>query len=888
MRYLTFDGQEHESYDVAFLVPRLNEEEMRKHYLDPAKLDPSMVIAFDLLQTKKKTPVSDQKGYLAELMPILKELNVKHIVVCDADYFKTIVKETKAESWLGYVKQAASDVNQKLEYTPNAFYCPNFAGVFYDPPKWTAKIGQALEALTTFIADGYEAPGEGIIKFAAYPKTVTEIQTWLQRLLDMDVDLTCDIEGFSLKHYDAGIGTIAFAWNQHEGIAFPVDYWDLQTKTPEGDYGWQTKNDAIRELLAEFFRLFKRKIIFHNISYDAMVLIYQLYMDNILDTAGLLDGMDHMLKNWDDTKLITYLATNSCAGNKLGLKDQAQEYAGNYAVEEIKDIRRIPLDDLLQYNLVDCLSTWYVHTKHYDTMVADEQLEIYETLFKPAILDVIQMQLTGLPINRDEVAKARVQLQADQDDAVARMVALPLVQEFEAYRLRMFTQKKNAEWKTKRMTEDEIFQAAFKSETWKKEISFNPNSGNQLQVLLFELLKLPVLDLTDTKQPATGKDTLKKLKNHTTDEDVLTFLDALIDYTDVTIILSIFIPAFESAIQGPDGWHYLFGNFNLGGTKSGRLSSNDPNLQNIPATGTKYAKTIKNCVQAPPGWLLVGLDFASLEDRISALTTKDPNKLKVYTDGYDGHCLRAYAYFGEQMPDIDPNSVESINSIEKKYKPLRQESKAPTFALTYQGTFKTLMVNCGFPESKAKMIEERYHIMYVVSDQWVQSKLQEATRTGYVTAAFGLRLRTPLLKQVILGTRKTPYEAEAEGRTAGNALGQSWCLLNSRAGVEFNGKVRKSHHRLNIRPCAQIHDAQYHMIINDLDTFMFYNEHIVEAANWQNHPEIWHDEVKLGGDAFICFPNWSHELPIKNGATEPEIRQSISEHVEKLKEKGVL
>lgn len=888
MKYLTFDGQEHESYDVAFLVPRLHEDEMRKHYLDPAGLDLSSVIAFDLLQTKKKTPVSDQKGYLAELMPILKELKVKHIVVCDADYFKTIVKESKAESWLGYVKQATSDVNQKLQYQPDAFYCPNFAGVFYDPPKWTAKIGQALEALTSHIADSYAAPGEGIIKFAAYPKTVPEIKAWLQRLLDMDVDLTCDIEGFSLKHYDAGIGTIAFAWNQHEGIAFPVDYWDLQTKTPEGNYGWQRKNDAIRELLAEFFRLFKRKIIFHHISYDAMVLIYQLYMKDILDTAGLLDGMDHMLKNWDDTKLITYLATNSCAGNKLGLKDQAQEYAGNYAVEEIKDIRRIPLDELLQYNLVDCLSTWYVHNKHYDTMVADEQLEIYETLFKPAILDVIQMQLTGLPINRDEVAKARVQLQADQDDAVARMVALPLVQEFEAYRLKMFTQKKNAEWKTKRMTEDEIFQASFKSETWKKEISFNPNSGNQLQVLLFELLKLPVLDLTDTKQPSTGKDTLKKLKNHTTNEDVLAFLDALIDYTDVTIILSIFIPAFEGAIQGPDGWYYLFGNFNLGGTKSGRLSSNDPNLQNIPATGTKYAKTIKNCVQAPPGWLLVGLDFASLEDRISALTTKDPNKLKVYTDGYDGHCLRAYAYFGEQMPDIDPNSVESINSIEKKYKPLRQESKAPTFALTYQGTFKTLMVNCGFSEKKAKMIEERYHIMYVVSDQWVQSKLQEATRTGYVTAAFGLRLRTPLLKQVILGTRKTPYEAEAEGRTAGNALGQSWCLLNSRAGVEFNGKVRKSKYRLTIRPCAQIHDAQYHMIQDDLDTFMFYNEHIVKAANWQNHPDIWHDEVKLGGDAFICFPNWSHELGIKNGATEPEIREAISEHVEKLKEKGVL
>ena len=117
-------------------------------------------------------------------------------------------------------------------------------------------------------------------------------------------------------------------------------------------------------------------------------------------------------------------------------------------------------------------------------------------------------------------------------------------------------------------------------------------------------------------------------------------------------ILTTVIPALEGAQQGLDGWYYLFGNFNLGGTLSGRLSSSDPNLQNLPATGTRYAKLIKSCFAAPPGWFFCGIDFNSLEDRISALTTKDPNKLKVYTDGYDGHCLRAYAYFGDQMPEI--------------------------------------------------------------------------------------------------------------------------------------------------------------------------------------------------------------------------------------------
>ena len=83
--------------------------------------------------------------------------------------------------------------------------------------------------------------------------------------------------------------------------------------------------------------------------------------------------------------------------------------------------------------------------------------------------------------------------------------------------------------------------------------------------------------------------------------------------------------------------------------------------QNIPSNST-YAKLIKSCVQAPDGWLFVGLDFASLEDRISALTTKDENKLKVYLQNYDGHCLRACAYFEETMPDI----VEKREEIAKE------------------------------------------------------------------------------------------------------------------------------------------------------------------------------------------------------------------------------
>lgn len=225
-----------------------------------------------------------------------------------------------------------------------------------------------------------------------------------------------------------------------------------------------------------------------------------------------------------------------------------------------------------------------------------------------------------------------------------------------------------------------------------------------------------------------------------------------------------------------------------------------------------------------------------------------------------------------KIEEYDPNAfdVMEINSIQSKYKPLRQDSKIPTFALTYDGTWVTLAAS-GLPKDKAKLIEAKYHELYQVSDQWVAAKLDQASKTGYVTVAFGLRVRTPLLKQVIRRTSKTPYEAEAEGRSAGNALGQSWCLLNSRAGTEFNARVRESNYRLDIRPCAQIHDAQYFIIRDDIGAILFTNEHLVKAVQWQEHPDIAHDEVKLGGELSIFHPNWSKEYTIPNGATEEQI-----------------
>jgi len=365
-----------------------------------------------------------------------------------------------------------------------------------------------------------------------------------------------------------------------------------------------------------------------------------------------------------------------------------------------------------------------------------------------------------------------------------------------------------------------------------------------------------------------------KIKNRNDAIKVARVLKYLIEINEVSKLLTAFIPAFQFKTVTKLGKWFLHGNFHLGGTKSGRLSSSKINLQQLPSTGSKFAKVIKGCFQAPDGWVIVGADFSSLEDRISALTTKDPNKLKVYTDGYDGHCMRAFAYFSKQMPDI-VNTVESINSIETMYEVLRQRSKGPTFALTYQGTSHTLVNTLGFPLAEAVEIEANYHELYKVSDAWVQDKLIQASKDGYVTGAFGLRLRTPLLAKTILNTRHTPFEAQSEGRTAGNALGQSYGLLNNRAANEFMDKVHASKYRYDILPIAHIHDAQYYMVKANPSLIHWLNINLVDSMSWQDLPELEHEYVKLGASLEIYYPSMGNKITIPNNATEAEIMHAV-------------
>ena len=860
---------EKSSYKIAVLIKdtSFRKGEMDNYYVSPLELlglDRTNVLAVSLPYVNNKASANLCKSFLETLLPKLVTVGTEYIYCADSTYFKALTGVAKSESSLGYVVPCKFVGYEHLKVV----YGLNFTSLQYNPAQ-QPKLDLSLKTLSDEWNGGATVIGLDIIDSAEYPYEPHDIKAALDKL-HIYSHLTVDIEAFSLVLQEAYLGSIAFAWDNGNGIAFHIDYTPIENEL--GYFGMRVPNQTTRQILKQFLIDYKGTLIAHNCTYDFKVLVFELFMKDPLDTKGLLEGLDILTNKFHDTKVIAYLATNSTAGNKLSLKDLAHEFAGNYAQSEIKDIRRIEGNDLLKYNLTDCLATWYVFHKMYPIMVKDNQEELYKTLMIDSLKLIIQLELTGMPMYMPRIKAAKKALIKVANQHIATLNGSAFVR-MTTHLLKVSAMEAaNERLKKLRKTVNDF-----------PKVVFNPNSGDQVARLLHEVMGLPIIDVTPTKSPATGMDTLEKLLNHTTDPKKLSVINALLGLGSVVKILSAFIPAFERAFYKSDGCWYLHGNFNLNGAVSGRLSSSKVNLQQIPSNSI-YAEIIKACFVAPKGWLMTAADFASLEDRISALLTKDTNKLRVYVDGYDGHALRAWSYFPEEYVGV-PFTVEAINATVKTHSTWRQLSKAPTFALTYLGTYRTLMNNCGFSEQMARSIETNYHKLYKESDEYVAQRINQACKDGYVEVAFGLRIRTPLLAQSILGSKRTMHEAEAEGRTVGNALGQSYNLLNNRAAVAFMKLVWASKYRYDIKPISLIHDAIYLLIRDNVEVVKWVNDNLIECMEWNELPEIQHETVKLGAELDIFYSGWHQKVTIPNGATEAEIIAACKSCATKYKEK---
>ncbi len=575
MQYISFN--ESSSYEIAVLIKSkaFNKNALEKWYVN--NISTEKVIGIDLLYENNKAPAKLIAPYLDEVLFELKQLNIKNVICADGNYFKKLVGARKLDNLYGYSKPCVIKGYEDI----NVFLVPNYESAVYDHAN-EFKINLGIEALNSHLKGEYKEIGNDVIKYSAYvPCNVEAVRKALFKLLDKP-SITCDTETFSLVHNRAGIGTIGFAWSESEGIC--IDVVHSHRVTGKGS-DWEIAGVMIA--LREFFETYRGNIKYHNATYDIKVLIRWLWMTHLRDTGNLIKGLTVMTRDFDCTRAISYLATNNAQENKLSLKEQAHEFLGKYAVD-VTDITKVITGVLQEYNLKDCLATHYVYNKNYPLMVEDDQLDFYVNMAKPILRKIIQMELTGMPLNIDRVLYVRNKLRRIVSRYTSNLLSNPLVVEYsKKVRVRL-ADKYNAEHKTKRKLPNEM------------SYTFNPNSDKQVGDLIHNVIGLPVVSTTKTGQPQTGNKILKGHLKRTDDKQVKNILKCIIKITEGIKILSTFIDKFVDSERDDDGWYWLFGSFNFGGTKSGRLSSSDPNLQNLPS-GSTYGKLVKSCFQAPKG-----------------------------------------------------------------------------------------------------------------------------------------------------------------------------------------------------------------------------------------------------------------------------------------------
>jgi len=317
MQHILF-GSDSSLVSIAILIKTtaFAKSTIQRAYVTPSTIPSEKFIAFDLAYTlNNKCPAKLAKEHLEDLLPEISILNVTTLLVCDPIYFKILTKLKKVNDCYGHIYECAIKDYEYLDI----ILAPNYQSVLYNPAI-QSKIDTANETLIDHVGNTYVVPGTNVIHSAYYPETISAIKAALHDLQQYPA-LTCDIEATSLKFYKAKIETIAFAWDKHNFIAFCVGR-DNTTNT----------QIQIQTMLRKFFTLYKGTTIWHNANYDHKVLIYNLWMQHLADYKNMIKGIKIMTKNFEDTKLIAYLATNNAIQNKLSLKELSSPFMGNYGV----------------------------------------------------------------------------------------------------------------------------------------------------------------------------------------------------------------------------------------------------------------------------------------------------------------------------------------------------------------------------------------------------------------------------------------------------------------------------------------------------------------------------------------------------------------------------
>jgi len=305
---------------------------------------------------------------------------------------------------------------------------------------------------------------------------------------------------------------------------------------------------------------------------------------------------------------------------------------------------------------------------------------------------------------------------------------------------------------------------------------FNIGSPKQLAEILFVEHDLPVLKKTKTG-PSTSHDVLEKLA-------LFHELPAkIIEHRHLSKLKSTYLDALPETVHPETG--RVHSSFNQVVAATGRLSSNEPNLQNIPIRTAEGRRVRRAFIAGEPGWKLVSADYSQVELRLLAHFSRDDELLGAFRNDADIHTAVAAEVFG-----VDPGDVDAEQ---------RRIAKAVNFGVLYGQSAFGLSEQLKIPQGEAAAFIENYFAQYPGVDRYLTELLEEVDRTGYATTILGRR-------RAITGIRHTTgRQRNLPERTAINTVIQgSAADLIKKAMINLHTRLCKENHPARL--LLQIHD----------------------------------------------------------------------------------
>ncbi len=311
--------------------------------------------------------------------------------------------------------------------------------------------------------------------------------------------------------------------------------------------------------------------------------------------------------------------------------------------------------------------------------------------------------------------------------------------------------------------------------------TFNVNSTQQLSDALFKTLALPTQGLRRTKSGhfSTAAGVLERLRGKHP------VIDLILEQRGLAKLKSTYVDALPRLVNPRTG--RLHTSYNQTRTVTGRLSSSDPNLQNIPIR-TEIGRQVRRAFVAEPGWKLIAADYSQVELRVMAHISGDEGLLSAFARGEDIHASTAAAIMGVPLAEVTPD--------------MRRVAKGVNFGLSYGQTAYGLAQATGLTQAEAEDFIKAYFERFPKVREYIDTTKALATRQGYVETLLGRRRYFPELQP---GSKATHNVRQAAERMAINApiQGTAADIINI-ATIRLHRALRER--GLRARMILQVHD----------------------------------------------------------------------------------